>query len=819
MSNAKEPIVRKLARAVGKKGFQGLQRIHDHVSLQKKFELDIERLRKNGEKPVMAYLEEASETAKGFIALTAKVHPWAKKLKDDFNVLLLNWKENGGAEYNAMKEILDEMVKNSKRPSLSFVSERVGKSSTYLLAAKPMPWQKKLRNEIEEAQKAFEKPVVVIPHGYVRLTYQCKLLEVLVKQMEWDDAEITVYKDAAAKLCGKKVHFGSWLYRSWFRVAEGSKGVATYVDPISFDIHRAPLIKSAVLILNAVPWASQGLRAREVEKYINWLNQTESATPINSKDAERSYRDFTFYLQQVVKRNDPRKKQQSVDIDSFSRKIAGNTQSAALSILAEAYSNGNKGKIQGMTGSIESGLLGNNDTVIDIDVLNNTLSYYYQFFKQITDFLLEKQSYPHAITLLEHHAILTPLYSPFPAILTYSNSGGRTDWRKYFDPDLAVLRDDADAKAVVMQSEVYQGKSQSRRQYMLERVVEMLSIFRTTIDSANRDYSHPSRLSLGMLAMQAYFMVLMDVTGMNDSTLASLPWSDEDDIIEEGSGDSVRLRNIKHRAGSKVVEFTIQRKFKGSFIDFLKLRRFVLEGYGCDTLFFIGAGKTARLEGGYRTGNYGSLTHRQLQRYYPDLQFFGSRKLRQFKKRWIMKQSNGRTYLAAKLLQHTESVSQTSYPAQSKEESQSMMGNYFDYQHSLTMEVDNSEATGSGACKSYKQPEAQVEETPIKPDCNKKMTCLFCKHYRLKPIKKEIHKVLSMKYVIEEFSKLHAWSQAHFNDATKPILDRIEMLLQAMTAKYPDTVGIIEELRKEVDKQNLTSYWQGVHERNWEATW
>jgi hypothetical protein len=76
-----------------------------------------------------------------------------------------------------------------------------------------------------------------------------------------------------------------------------------------------------------------------------------------------------------------------------------------------------------------------------------------------------------------------------------------------------------------------------------------------------------------------------------------------------------------------------------------------------------------------------------------------------------------------------------------------------------------------------------------------------------------------MKYVIEEFSKLHAWSQAHFNDVTKPILDRIEMLLQAITAKYPDTVSIIEELRKEVDKQNLTSYWQGVHERNWEATW
>ena len=34
--------------------------------------------------------------------------------------------------------------------------------------------------------------------------------------------------------------------------------------------------------------------------------------------------------------------------------------------------------------------------VVDIDALNDALSYYYQFFEQVTDFLFSKRSYPHS---------------------------------------------------------------------------------------------------------------------------------------------------------------------------------------------------------------------------------------------------------------------------------------------------------------------------------------------------------------------------------------------------------------------------------------
>jgi hypothetical protein len=790
--------------------------------LQKSFEVELEKMRKTGEKPISRKLAERVGVDASYLDNSSSA--WAKKVLNDYKKLRSEWEECGGAEYKAMKKILVEMVENGEKPGITIIGEKAGRSSTYLRpikkSAKSYPWKNKLVDEIKEAQKAFDQPVLDIPHGYVSLNCQYQPLDALVKRLQWGDAENTVYKDAAVNFNGTEVNFASWLYSRWFRVSEGKKGLAIYVDPNSLNIHRTLLIKGAVLALNEVNKPSQKYKARLIERYINWLNISGRKTPENVDQAKGSYRDYTDYLKQVAKAHDPRKKQNSVDKNNFGYSTAFTLQHIMSLVLAEAFGVNPK-EVEGMTERIKGSSPNDDDkAVVDIDALNDALSYYYQFFEQVTDFLFNKRSYPHSIRLLEHDAILIPLTTPkYPYILTPYN-GKKNDWRKYFDPESLELRDETGVKTWVMHTEAYERTHRAQKKVILDRTVETLKTIRTTINEANIDHFHSSRLSFGLLAMHAYFMVLLDVTGMNDSTLATMPWGDEDDLIDEKTNDSIKLKNIKHRAGDKVVEFTIQRQFKPSFISFLRLRRFVLNGHSCDTLFFTGIGKDTKLASGYRNGGFGSITCRVFQKYYPDLQLFGSRTQRQYKKRWIMKQTNGRTYLAAKLLQHTESTSQTSYKAQSKEESQNMMGNYFDYQHNVIMEVSDDEFSGSGACKTKnKVPEAQEKESAIKPDCNKKMTCLFCKHYRLKPVEQEIHKVLSMKYVIEQFSILYAWSQMHFDNVTMPILDRIEMLIEAMKVKYPATCDIIEDVRIEVEKQNLHPYWEAIHERNWRTVW
>jgi hypothetical protein len=40
-----------------------------------------------------------------------------------------------------------------------------------------------------------------------------------------------------------------------------------------------------------------------------------------------------------------------------------------------------------------------------------------------------------------------------------------------------------------------------------------------------------------------------------------------------------------------------------------------------------------------------------------------------------------------------------------------------------------------------------------------------------------------------------------------------------MKVKYPATCDIIEDVRIEVEKQNLHPYWEAIHERNWRTAW
>ncbi len=62
---------------------------------------------------------------------------------------------------------------------------------------------------------------------------------------------------------------------------------------------------------------------------------------------------------------------------------------------------------------------------------------------------------------------------------------------------------------------------------------------------------------LGTIAMKAYFMHFLALTGMNDSTAATLRWDDEYNIEKE----QYNFRNIKYRAGNKPVEYSIRREF------------------------------------------------------------------------------------------------------------------------------------------------------------------------------------------------------------------------------------------------------------------
>ncbi len=439
---------------------------YDPAVLQKLFEDEIEKMRESGEEPTSKNLCDRVKVDQSYLQNCSS--DWTKKVLNDYKNLRREWEEYGGAEYKAMKKILVKMVENDERPGVTIISEKAGRNNAYLpsikKSAKSHPWKNKLVKEIMEAQKAFDKPVLVIPHGYVRLSYQCQPLDALVKRLQWGDAENTVYKDAAVNFNGTEVNFASWMYCRWFRVNEGKKGLAIYVDPNSLNMHRAILIKGAVLALNEANKPSQQYKARLIERYINWLNLTGRKTPENVEQAKGSYRDYTDYLKQVAKAHDPRKKQIAVDKNNFGYSTAFILQYIVRLVFAEAFGVDPK-EVEGMTERIKGGSPNDEEdkAVVDIDALNDALSYYYQFFEQVTDFLFNKRSYPYAIKLLGHDAILIPLRIPkCPYILSPYN-GKKNDWRKYFDPESLELRDETGVKTWVMHTEAYERTYRARK--------------------------------------------------------------------------------------------------------------------------------------------------------------------------------------------------------------------------------------------------------------------------------------------------------------------------------------------------------------------
>lgn len=657
-----------------------------------------------------------------------------------------------------------------------------------------------------------------VDDNFIAIEPEFFTLDELMEHFVWKESDINKYKRIALKVGVRYVVFGSWLFTK--------KKVITricneyYIDPDSFEAERILLVKGALkLLFNSSELnITLGSKMGHIQILVDWLNSSGNKMPTEVNEAKVLFRTYHKYLEQMVKVHDPRKTNAKRGFRRIGQTYASRAQKTALALLSEIFEVEEK-KIKGLT-PIIPGLSHRelNYVKIDEEKLDETLSYCFQFFEQTADFCLNAKHYPHKIYLLEHEALLVVEPTLNSNIIT-PFTGGRHDYERYWDIKRGILRNDAEVEFFVKNTEQYRNCTwPSKKNRILEQALESLRKKQVILAAVNQDRSHLYRLELGIRAMRAYFLVLLDVTGINDSTLATIKWED-DNFVEEVAEKG--LRNIKRRAGNKEVLFTIQSIFMKSFRIFLKLRSFILNGHTCNTLFFVGTGEDAHLDGQMAKGGYGSYCYRSLASLYPNLTYTGSRMLRQYKKRWAMKRTKGKTFLVAALLQHKPEISEQFYPHETKAESQNLMGSFFNYQHRIIMKMDPSKQTSVGGCDSTEHvPQADSELLPYKPDCQKKMTCLFCTFYRVKPESDDIRKVVSLEYIINRHSILHARSSEHFELVMKPVLDRIDILLKAMIQRYPQTEVVIDEIRKDVyEYQNLHWYWEAKLQLHWELGW
>ena len=186
-----------------------------------------------------------------------------------------------------------------------------------------------------------------------------------------------------------------------------------------------------------------------------------------------------------------------------------------------------------------------------------------------------------------------------------------------------------------------------------------------------------------------------------------------------------------------------------------------------------------------------------------------SKSFRVSKSLWV--RNNYGSGISSYVMQHNNKTADSHYTNKDEEKSAVQITDYFiELDKQLLKEPDSSVPIPSGNCTETSKPEPLnllPLNSAITVVCGNHEGCLFCGKYRIHADEADIRKLLSVKYLIIQSQSLAA-SQEHFDSIYKPVLTRIEDLLDHIGDKQPSYLTLIENVRKEVFEQELLSeYW------------
>src|SRR6185369_5914934 len=116
--------------------------------------------------------------------------------------------------------------------------------------------------------------------------------------------------------------------------------------------------------------------------------------------------------------------------------------------------------------------------------------------------------------------------------------------------------------------------------------------------------------------------------------------------------------------------------------------------------------------------------------------------------------------------------------------------------------VDHGVEIAVGDCASYGNPH-QVKSAPVQSDCKAPEGCLFCDKYKVHADEKDVRKLLSCRYCIQQTAHMVA-SEEHFQILFAPILTRIASLIEDIDQREP---GLASRIEQEVERGELDPYW------------
>lgn len=517
---------------------------------------------------------------------------------------------------------------------------------------------------------------------------------------------------------------------------------------------------------------------REEMFFVSWANEHQLWDIFSEKDtAITAILGYTNHL---------KSQETSGKIGS---KTAARRQNAAIEVIANATDW--EINFQGLH-QFSSANNSKSTSLPDEENLARTLAISHAAFNRLADFILNFEKYPFIIEIASGKSWV------FPAK------------RWIMPPQIQKIRESLSQKAWTWD---YETGEVSSNKYIAEKygltqsdAKKMRARSLRIIERANSDARHHSRLNLAVFATRAFLFLFDSMVEANRSFYSEHSWDDNYFISKPYLKDGVEFVDVKPRARS-FVKFTITAVFLDSFLKYLKLRRYLINGRPFDKLFL-------QLEKDHTPTAINPSSH---QIYFEQILNLVDRNIKPISNRQLRAnkgdhlQNHSSPEITAGLLQNETKTAQRHYSEGSESRQSIEMTEYFNYlnskirdeEHRLRNEVKK---IAVGSCSAYKEPIA-TEHSIVNPDCTDYEGCLGCKNFLLHSDREDIHKLLSMKYVLNQILPLVFKSKKAASELSLSI-SRIDLIISRIASLSHDLKLLVEDVSILVDSGNLTDYWE-----------
>jgi hypothetical protein len=341
------------------------------------------------------------------------------------------------------------------------------------------------------------------------------------------------------------------------------------------------------------------------------------------------------------------------------------------------------------------------------------------------------------------------------------------------------------------------------------------------LDSANSNPHHSSRLGLASLATRAYSCALLCIIGASPSEFIQFDFEEALDI--ERSPMKKEFSSVKLRAGGKKTRYAIGRKNGLTILrEYIKLREWILDGKKFDKLFFVidGTGPVKANDNPYELMVlFTSLYYRSVHSVYldPNIPNITATSIRKYKSS-ILHLLGTSTTDVADVLNHTVSTNIKHYSEARIEQQQNEFGNFWQsVRRAAELVLERSRdretnllSTATGHCDDFNnpRPESSTAAPVIEPNCRAQYGCLYCENYICHADEIDMHKLLSLQYVINAVRNT-AQDIIHAETLYKDLSIRIEFILEALSKRSEASTNLIKRIKYKVHELGeLTVFWE-----------